>query len=86
MDPASVDFLNRAPSGAWLIDGRAVAADILRAVTAKTAELIRLGTKPGLAVVLVGENPASEVYVKSKGKAAEQCGFHSVQISLPAST
>jgi len=86
MDPASVDFLKCAPSGALLIDGKAVAAEILCEVAARTVELIRLGTKPGLAVVLVGENPASEVYVRAKGKAAEQCGFHSLQISLPAST
>ncbi len=42
--------------------------------------------KPGLAVVLVGEDPASQVYVKSKGKAAHSCGFHSVQHDLPATT
>jgi methylenetetrahydrofolate dehydrogenase (NADP+) / methenyltetrahydrofolate cyclohydrolase len=86
MDPASVVFLKPTPSGALLIDGKAVAAEILHEVTEKTAELIRLGTKPGLAVVLVGADPASEVYVRSKSKAAEQCGFHSVQISLPAAT
>jgi methylenetetrahydrofolate dehydrogenase (NADP+) / methenyltetrahydrofolate cyclohydrolase len=84
MEPTGVGFLKRASSGAMLIDGKAVAAEILREVTEKTAELIRSGTKPGLAVVLVGADPASEVYVRSKSRAAERCGFHSVQISLPA--
>jgi methylenetetrahydrofolate dehydrogenase (NADP+)/methenyltetrahydrofolate cyclohydrolase len=49
-------------------------------------EAATAGLKPGLAVVLVGEDAASQVYVKSKGKAALACGFHSVQHDLPAST
>jgi methylenetetrahydrofolate dehydrogenase (NADP+) / methenyltetrahydrofolate cyclohydrolase len=55
-------------------------------VTEGTAALAARGTKPGLAVVLVGEDPASQVYVRAKGKAAEACGFHSVQVDLPATT
>ncbi|MCW2282905.1 methylenetetrahydrofolate dehydrogenase (NADP+)/methenyltetrahydrofolate cyclohydrolase [Rhodoblastus acidophilus] len=73
------------PSGkkALLIDGKAASAAVLARVAAEAASLTQ---KPGLAVVLVGEDPASQVYVKSKGKAAKECGFHSVQHDLPATT
>ena len=69
--------------GALLIDGKMIAADVIQEVAAGAAELIKAGTRPGLAVVLVGENPASQVYVRSKGKSAEACGFHSVQHTMP---
>jgi len=73
------------PSGqkALLIDGKAASAAVLARVAAEAATLLK---KPGLAVVLVGEDPASQVYVKSKGRAAKECGFHSVQHDLPATT
>jgi methylenetetrahydrofolate dehydrogenase (NADP+)/methenyltetrahydrofolate cyclohydrolase len=72
---------------AQIIDGKAVAAD----VTARVADEVRAlkaatGTVPGLAVVLVGEDPASQVYVAGKGRKAEEIGFHSVQHTLPAAT
>ncbi|WP_159590462.1 bifunctional methylenetetrahydrofolate dehydrogenase/methenyltetrahydrofolate cyclohydrolase FolD [Chelativorans xinjiangense] len=71
---------------AELIDGRAVAAEVVEKVTAQAAGLIAAGTTPGLAVVIVGEDPASQVYVASKSKKARECGFHSVQHTLPAET
>ena len=73
------------PSGkkALLIDGKAASADLLEKLA---QEVAASGVKPGLAVVLVGSDPASQVYVKAKGKAAHSCGFHSVQIDLPATT
>jgi methylenetetrahydrofolate dehydrogenase (NADP+)/methenyltetrahydrofolate cyclohydrolase len=72
---------------ALLIDGKAVAARVVQETAATAQDLLaRSGVKPGLAVVLVGEDPASQVYVRSKGKAAESCGFHSVQHTLPTST
>ena len=76
------------PSGqkALLIDGKKVAESVLAEVAAAAAALAAKGVKPGLAVVLVGENPASQVYVRSKGKAALSCGFHSVQHDLPETT
>lgn len=76
------------PSGekALLIDGKKASEVVLAEVTAESASLIAKGTKPGLAVILVGDNPASQVYVKSKSKAAQACGFHSVQYDLSAST
>jgi methylenetetrahydrofolate dehydrogenase (NADP+)/methenyltetrahydrofolate cyclohydrolase len=72
-----------APGAGLVIDGKLVSQNVLAEVAQQTKAL---GLKPGLAVVLVGEDPASQVYVKSKGKAAESCGFHSVQHTLPAST
>ncbi len=76
------------PSGqkALLIDGKKASEVVIAEVMTQAASLIAKGTKPGLAVILVGENPASQVYVKSKSKAAQACGFHSVQYDLSAST
>ncbi len=72
---------------AKLIDGRAIAADITAKVAEETGRLqASAGLLPGLAVVIVGEDPASQVYVASKGKTAREVGFHSVQHTLPAST
>ena len=72
--------------GALAIDGKAMSTRVLAEVAAEAKFLAAKGVRPGLAVVLVGEDAASQVYVRSKGKAAESCGFHSVQHTLPAST
>jgi methylenetetrahydrofolate dehydrogenase (NADP+)/methenyltetrahydrofolate cyclohydrolase len=76
------------PSGekALLIDGKKASDIVLAEVTTAAAALIARGVKPGLAVILVGDNAASQVYVKSKSKAAQACGFHSVQYDLTAAT
>ncbi|MFN3890727.1 MAG: bifunctional 5,10-methylenetetrahydrofolate dehydrogenase/5,10-methenyltetrahydrofolate cyclohydrolase [Beijerinckiaceae bacterium] len=71
---------------ALLIDGKSVSARVIEETALASQGLARRGVKPGLAVVLVGEDPASQVYVRSKGRAAESCSFHSVQHTLPAST
>jgi len=72
-------------AGAIRIDGKAKAAEISAQITAETARLAREhALKPGLAVVIVGEDPASQVYVRNKKRTAEACGFHSVQHTLPA--
>ena len=69
------------------IDGKMIAAETIAKVKAATADLIdKTGVTPGLAVVIVGEDPASHVYVSSKGKKAKECGFNSVQVTLPAET
>ena len=69
---------------AKIIDGKAKAAALSEEITKKSAELLeRTGKKPGLAVVIVGEDPASQVYVRNKKRTAESCGFHSVQHTLP---
>ena len=71
---------------AQLMDGKALAAEVVESVRGFAAKLLeKTGVKPGLAVVIVGEDPASQVYVSSKGKKARECGFHSVQYALPAS-
>ncbi|HSG96252.1 MAG TPA: bifunctional methylenetetrahydrofolate dehydrogenase/methenyltetrahydrofolate cyclohydrolase FolD [Afifellaceae bacterium] len=70
-----------------VIDGKAVAEAVLNKVKEARDWLVSaVGEKPGLAVILVGENPASGVYVRNKGRKAEECGFHSVQHTLPADT
>jgi methylenetetrahydrofolate dehydrogenase (NADP+)/methenyltetrahydrofolate cyclohydrolase len=71
---------------ARILDGTAIAHTIRTEVAAEVAKLTAQGRKPGLAAVLVGEDPASTVYVRSKGKACEEAGMHSVTLRLPAST
>ncbi|MCF6326178.1 MAG: bifunctional methylenetetrahydrofolate dehydrogenase/methenyltetrahydrofolate cyclohydrolase FolD [Devosiaceae bacterium] len=69
------------------IDGKLLAAKVLEQVKSKTANLAQKGMqKPGLAVVLVGEDPASKVYVASKGRMALQCGLNSFEHILPQNT
>ena len=68
------------------IDGTAVALAIRTEAAAKAKELTAKGVRPGLAVVLVGDDPASAVYVRAKGKACEEAGMHSVTIRMSADT
>ena len=69
---------------ARLIDGVALAKAIRDEVTLEAAKLAAQGMKPGLAVVLIGEDPASKAYVGSKEKACIEAGMHSVKITRPA--
>ena len=69
-----------------VIDGKAVAESVLEEVGRETAELKAKGITPGLAVVLVGDDPASSVYVGSKVRTCAKLGLHSKKIVLPAST
>jgi methylenetetrahydrofolate dehydrogenase (NADP+)/methenyltetrahydrofolate cyclohydrolase len=71
---------------ARILDGTAVAKAIRQEVAAEVSRLRSRGRKPGLAAVLVGEDPASAVYVRAKGKACEEAGMHSVTVRLPAET
>lgn len=71
---------------AAIIDGRAVAERLRAQVAARVAELSTTGVVPGLAVVLVGDDPASQVYVASKTKQAEQAGLRHFDHRLPATT
>ena len=74
-------------SGAKVIDGKLLAEDVVAAVKIATGELVSAtGVQPGIAVVIVGEDPASQVYVASKGRKARECGFHSVQHTLTDDT
>ncbi len=70
---------------AALIDGKARAAELSASITGSAAELFEThGVRPGLAVVIVGDDPASKLYVRNKKRAAETCGFHSIQHALAA--
>ncbi|AMV73051.1 5,10-methylenetetrahydrofolate dehydrogenase and methenyltetrahydrofolate cyclohydrolase [Desulfuromonas sp. DDH964] len=69
-----------------IIDGKAIAARLREAIAADVAQLKAFGTTPGLAVVLVGDDPASRVYVSMKEKACEQAGIYSDEHKLPAQT
>ncbi len=71
---------------AELIDGKAHAKDLRETIATDTAELVAAGTTPGLAVVIVGSDPASQVYVRSKGKMAKEVGFNSFTHELPETT
>lgn len=72
---------------ARVIDGKEVAAGVIEAVKAKSAELeTKTGKRPGLAVIIVGDDPASHVYVSSKSRMAKECGFRSIQHTLPGDT
>jgi len=71
---------------AQLIDGTAIGKTMRAELAGEIEALRKKGVTPGLAVVLVGENPASQVYVRMKGKACEEAGMHSETIRLPADT
>jgi len=71
---------------ARLIDGRAIAEKVYVDLRREIAQLKSRGVTPGLAVILVGDNPASRAYVRSKDKMCRDLGLHSVKLELPAST
>ena len=68
---------------AQILDGKALAKKIKQQVAAEAATLPRT---PGLAVILVGENPASQVYVRGKEKDCEECGILNLGCKIPAET
>src|ERR1700747_1267882 len=69
-----------------LIDGRSIAEKVYVDLRREIADLKSKGVTPGLAVVLVGDNPASRTYVRAKDKMSRELGLHSVKLELPAST
>ena len=72
---------------AKLIDGKKIAAEVREDIRARAAEFTeKTGIVPGLAVIIVGEDPASKVYVRNKKKACVEAGFHSEVIEMPADT
>ena len=71
---------------AELIDGRAIAKKIRADVAERANKLAQQGLRPGLAVVMVGDDPASAVYTSAKAKAAEQAGMYSLNVRLPVDT
>ncbi|MEE1920924.1 bifunctional methylenetetrahydrofolate dehydrogenase/methenyltetrahydrofolate cyclohydrolase FolD [Pseudomonas sp. 148P] len=74
------------PAPIKLIDGKAAAARVLAEVKAQVADMKTQGIAPGLTVVLVGDDPASHVYVRNKVLRAEECGIQSREHRLPADT
>ncbi len=71
---------------AVLLDGKVMAEELTEGLKQKISALKAQGITPGLAVILVGENPASQVYVRNKGKACEALGIYSETIRLPEDT
>jgi len=69
-----------------IIDGKKISADVRAQVAAETAQLKEQGIVPGLAVIIVGDDPASRVYVNNKKKACAELGFYSEEHALPATT
>lgn len=70
-----------------LIDGKLISAQIREELTEETKAFVaRTGVTPGLAVIIVGEDPASQVYVRNKRRACEQIGYYSEAYELPAAT
>ena len=71
---------------AKILDGKMLSAKIKEDIRRETEELKKKGINPGLAVIIVGDDPASRVYVNNKKKACEACGFYSEEHALPAET
>lgn len=71
---------------AQLLDGKLMSDELRVRIAERVAALKEKGVHPGLAVILVGEDPASQIYVRNKEKGCEQVGMHSVAIRLPAET
>ena len=69
-----------------IIDGKAVSLSVKNQVKQECEELKSKGVTPGLAVIIVGDDPASQVYVRNKERACEECGFHSVKYALDVNT
>lgn len=69
-----------------IIDGKAVSAQVKQQVKQECEALKAKGITPGLAVIIVGDDPASQVYVRNKERACEECGFYSVKYALDANT
>ena len=68
------------------MDGKALSAKVRSSILAETEELKKKGVTPGLAVIIVGNDPASEIYVRNKEKACAECGFYNEKYALPAET
>ena len=69
--------------GAQILDGKVMSAELRAEIAQRVAALKERGVTPGLAVILVGNDPASEIYVRNKGKGCEETGMYSRTINLP---
>lgn len=79
-------MMKRRKKVAQIIDGKAVSKQVRERVALETRELKKRNITPGLAVIIVGDDPASQVYVKNKEKACEEVGFYSEKFALPQNT
>ena len=86
MNQVLTSILKPSAGRALVIDGKAASQALLARLAEEARRLIAAGVRPGLSVVLVGEDPASQVYVRSKGRAASELGFRSEQHNLSAAT
>ena len=68
------------------MDGKMVSAKVRGSILEEVTKLKEQGVRPGLAVIIVGEDPASQVYVRNKERACEECGFYSEKYALPEET
>lgn len=68
------------------MDGKMVSAKVRGSILDEVTKLKEQGVRPGLAVIIVGEDPASQIYVRNKERACEQCGIYSEKYALPAET
>lgn len=71
---------------AQIIDGKKISAEIRQEIAGEVSRMKEEGIVPGLAVIIVGEDPASQIYVRNKGRACEEVGIHSEIIRLPEQT
>ncbi len=71
---------------AQIINGKEIASEIREDIRIRVKALVQFGIQPGLAVILVGENPASQIYVRNKERACEMAGIRSMVIRMPADT
>ena len=78
--------LRKREVAARIIDGKALASEIRGALAARVDRLVAAGNRPGLAVILVGDDPASAVYVRNKALACEQVGIRSTVDRMPTDT
>ena len=72
--------------GAHIVDGKSLSLDIQRDVANEVSELKERGVEPHLAVVIAGDDPASQVYVRNKERACERCGIQSTRVDLPTTS
>ena len=72
--------------GARILDGKAMSAELRAEIAKRVSHLKERGVTPGLAVILVGNDPASEIYVRNKGKGCEEVGIYSRTIQMPEQT
>jgi methylenetetrahydrofolate dehydrogenase (NADP+)/methenyltetrahydrofolate cyclohydrolase len=83
-DTIEIEVAARAPGGAIVLDGKAVAAKVRQEVAQRAGEFaVRFGRRPGLSVVQVGQHPASSVYVRNKRKSSLEAGIESFAYDLP---